>query len=260
MSTKKQKTIENEEGVMTLTGHLKELRNRIIVCLVVLVAGVLICFDKASQIVDMLVLQGQVYGYQFIAVAPQEMIIQYLKVAVIGSIVITLPVLLFQIWAFLKPGLKKNENTFFFLALVFGLICFVIGVLFAHKITLPFMLRFLYGVNTSPYITMSITVENYLSFVLLVYLIFGMVFEMPMLSIVLTQMGLLRPEWMKAARPYMIIVIFFIAAVITPPDPVSQIMVAIPMCLLYQLSIYLCKIFRKRKDDENDEEEEESED
>lgn len=247
MTTTKNKK-KNANGEMALTGHLSELRNRLIVCIIFLVIGFGVCFHFSTDIVNFLVDQGRGYGYEFVFIAPQEMIIQYLKVGIVGAVIICLPVLLFEIWAFVKPGLMKNENLFFLFAMLLGLCCFAVGVAFAYFISLPFMLQFLININTSAFVTATITVENYISFVLMVYLIFGIVFEIPMVSVVLTKLGLLKPEWMKAARPYMIVVMFVVAAIITPPDIVSQTMVAIPMIVLYEISILLCKVFRKQRD------------
>lgn len=249
MAKNKSQVNVNEDGeqVMSLTDHLKELRNRIIVCVAVLVVGFIVFLSQASVLVDMLTQMGISNGYQFVYLSPQELMIQHMGVAGICAIVITVPVLAYECYAFMSPGLKKNENQFFMAAMVFGIICFVLGVLFAHKIAMPFMLHFLYQFNTTDYITAQISIESYLSFVMTVYIIFGIVFEMPVISGALTQFGLLKPEWLVKGRSVAIVAIFFVAAVITPPDVVSQIMTAIPMVALYQVSIYLCKIIYKLK-------------
>jgi sec-independent protein translocase protein TatC len=131
--------------------------------------------------------------------------------------------------------------------MIFGLICFCIGVYFAYRIMLPFMLHFLISLSTGSGVTASISVQNYMTFLMTLFLIFGIVFELPVVSVLLTQMGLLKVEWMKKGRRVVIVVIFVIAALITPPDIVSQIMVAIPMIALYELSIILCTICQKLK-------------
>ena len=135
-----------------------------------------------------------------------------------------------------------------FLSMTFGLFFFILGVFFAYKISIPFMLNFFVSVNTTANIVANISIENYIGMLLMVFLVFGIVFELPVVAVILTQLGLLRPEWMIAARPVAIVVIFFIGAVITPPDIVSQCLISFPMVVLYQLSIYLCKFFCKRRD------------
>ncbi len=115
------------------------------------------------------------------------------------------------------------------------------------------MLHFLIGISAGSEITASISVQNYITFLLTIFMIFGIVFELPVISVLLTQMRLLKVEWMKKGRRVIIIVIFVVAALITPPDIVSQVMVAIPMVGLYEISIIICSILMKfrKKDDEN---------
>ena len=144
-----------------------------------------------------------------------------------------------------------------------GIVFFAVGVLFAYFVTIPFMLNFLISLNDDAIllssIEASISVASYLDFVLLMFIIFGVMFEMPLVSIVLGRFGLLTPSMMNKARPIAIILIFVIGAIVTPSDVVSQIMVAVPMILLYLLSTLLCKIFYKKRKQEQAEAEEETE-
>ena len=244
---------EPEGKTMALSGHLRELRNRLAVCVVCLVAAFTAGFYFASDIVKLLTDIGKAYGYQCIFISPQELLLEYFSVALVVSLCVSLPLILYQIWAFIRPGLKKQENIFAVLAMCFGLVCFAGGVYFAYRLMLPFMLEFLIGITEGTYITAAISVHNYVSFLLTIFVIFGVVFELPVVSVLLTQLGHIRVEWMKKARKIIVVVIFFVAAVITPPDIVPQIMVAIPMLLLYEFSIILCWIlmkFRQKKEAE----------
>lgn len=247
-----------KEKNMTLSGHLRELRNRLVVCLVCLIISFLVGLHFAPQLVDFLTDIGKTYGYTYVYIAPQELLMEYFSVALIAGVCVTLPLILYNIWAFVQPGLKKNENMLFLSAMFFGLICFIIGIIFAYRIMLPFMLYFLIDISKGSGITPSISVQNYLTFLLTIFMIFGIVFELPVVSVLLTQMGLLKIKWMKQGRRFIIVVIFFVAAVITPPDIVSQIMVAIPMIGLYELSIIisslLLRLRRKKKDNRAEEE------
>jgi sec-independent protein translocase protein TatC len=256
--TKKSKA--SDGGSMTLGGHLKELRNRLIVCAVVLFGGCAYFLTVSDKLVNLLASMGNAYGYTFVYLSPQEKLIQYFRLSVIAAVLITIPIALWQLWAFAKPGLKKSESAFFGLVMLFGLGLFGVGVLFAYKVTLPFMLNFLITLSGTDYITASISIENYLNFVILIFIIFGCVFEMPLLSVILAKMGIANPQLMRKGRGIAIVIIFFIAAVITPPDIVSQIMVALPMVLLYEVSIALCIVFYKPKKEADDDEEEEDED
>lgn len=257
--TTKHSDAEGQDGEMSLSGHLRELRNRILVCIVILVVAILIGLHYAPDIVQIFLQMGKDLDYEFVYIAPQELMLQYFYVSFLFGICVTIPVLLYQAWAFIRPGLKKSENFQFLIAMVFGLLCFCTGAIFAYKIMLPFMLYFFNTLSIGSGVSAYISVQNYLSFLLMVLIIFGIVFELPMVSVVLNRLGLLKVSWMKAGRRVVIVVIFVIAALITPPDIVSQITVAIPVILLYEFSIFLCtvceKIGRKKEDTKEEEKE-----
>ena len=149
---KKKAEVMAEDGSMTLTGHLKELRNRLIICAVVFVVGVVVSLAYADRLIDLLTAMGRDY-YQFVSIAPQEKLMQYFRVSILAGVVVTVPVAFYNIYAFAKPGLKKSESTFFKLVMLLGLILFCVGVLFAYKLMMPFMLRFLStGIEGAEYI------------------------------------------------------------------------------------------------------------
>ena len=155
--------------------------------------------------------------------------------------------------------LDKHPNAK--LVILLGLALFVVGVMFAYKLMMPFMLRFLStGIEGADYIQTTTSIESYVSLCLTMFIIFGCVFEMPLVTIILSKMGIANPEILKKGRGVAIVLIFFIAAVVTPPDIVSQCMVAIPMVLLYFVSIFLSGIFYKPRSESEDEEDAEEED
>ncbi|MCI7812972.1 MAG: twin-arginine translocase subunit TatC [Lachnospiraceae bacterium] len=254
---------DTSEKNMTLSGHLRELRNRIVICLICFVVAFLVGLNFAPQIVEMMTAMGEEYGYVYVFIAPQELLMQYFSVALLAALCIALPVIVYNVWAFIRPGLRKNENLLFLSALFCGLICFIIGILFAYKIMMPFMLYFLIHLSEGSEISASISVQSYLTFVFSIFIIFGFIFELPVLSCILTQLGFLKTSWMKKGRKLIIVCIFLVAAVVTPPDIVSQVMVAIPMIGLYELSILLCTFLenlkKKRREESIEQEETESE-
>ena len=257
---KKKAEVMEDDGSMTLTGHLKELRNRLIVCAVVFVVSVVITLMYADRLIDVLTAMGQGY-YTFVSIAPQEKLMQYFRVSLLAAFVVTVPVALYQVYAFAKPGLKKSETFFLKLVILLGLALFCVGVLFAYKLMMPFMLRFLStGIEGADYIQTTTSIESYVNLCLTMFIIFGCVFEMPLITIILSKMGIINPQLLKQVRGVAIVIIFFIAAVVTPPDIVSQCMVAGPMVLLYFISILLSGIFYKPKEDDDDEEDDEDED
>ena len=236
---KKKAEVMPDDGNMTLTGHLKELRNRLIVCAVVFVVAVVVTLSYADRLIDLLTAMGQGF-YTFVSIAPQEKLMQYFRVSLLAAVVVTVPVALYQVYAFAKPGLKKSETFFLKLVILLGLALFVVGVMFAYKLMMPFMLQFLStGIEGADYIQTTTSIESYVSLCLTMFIIFGCVFEMPLVTIILAKMGIANPQLMKKGRGIAIVLIFFVAAVVTPPDIVSQCMVAVPMVLLYFVSTFL---------------------
>lgn len=237
-----------QDPEMPLSEHLRELRNRLFVCLAVLLAATLAGLHFAPGIVELLLGIGRSYRYRFVYIAPQELLLQYVSTALICGLCAAVPILFYEIWAFVQPGLRRNEKALFLFTMIFGLLCFCGGVYFAFRIMLPFMLYFLIGLSGGSSASASISVQSYISFLTTVFLIFGVVFELPVLSVLLNRLGLLKARWMRKGRRAAIVAVFFIAALITPPDVVSQIMVAVPMLALYEMSILLCAASQKLQD------------
>lgn len=235
------------DGSMSLSGHLRELRNRILVCVILLVVVFGVCLSFAPHIVTALTNMGQRYNYVYVYIAPQELFLVYMNVALVGAVVVCFPVLAYQIYAFCSPGLSGKERGYISGSLVAGGLCFLVGVAFAYFISLPFMLRFLIQFTGEVDVSASISIQQYVSFLLTVFVIFGLVFELPVVSVLLTGLGLVRAEWLVKGRKVMVVIIFVLAAIITPPDIVSQVMVAVPMVLLYELSIGLSILFQRRR-------------
>lgn len=251
------------DGSMSLTDHLKEMRNRLVVCILVFLVAAVVCFAYSSRIVEALTILGLPAGYSFVAISPSETLMVHFNISLVSGLVVAVPVIAFEIFSFCSPGLKQKEKSFALFGMIFGSIFFVIGVMFAYKITLPFMLKFLITFGNSTNIAAQISIEKYVGFLLTIFVIFGVIFELPVLSVILTILGIIKPQWLISARKVMIVLIFVIAAIITPPDPTSQIMVAIPIILLYELSIILSKIvykFKKQPQKSENDEEEDSED
>ena len=244
----KDKASASPDGSMSLSGHLRELRNRILVCVILLVVVFGVCLSFAPHIVTALTNMGQRYNYVYVYIAPQELFLVYMNVALVGAVVVCFPVLAYQIYAFCSPGLSGKERGYISGSLVAGALCFLAGVAFAYFISLPFMLRFLIQFTGEVDVSASISIQQYVSFLLTVFVIFGLVFELPVVSVLLTGLGLVKAEWLVKGRKVMIVIIFVLAAIITPPDIVSQIMVAVPMLGLYEISIALSRVVgRARK-------------
>lgn len=247
-------------GEMGIIEHLSELRKRIFVIVVVFLTITVVSFNFCDDMVALLVKKANEIGYQMVYISPGELFTQYIRLAIACGIVFSSPVILFETWFFVKPALKKNEKTIVFLSLMAGLLCFIAGALFAYFIVVPITLTFFMSVDSHQSVRATISIQNYLSFVLTTLITFGTVFEMPVVTILLSELGLLKTEWLTKSRRVVIVVIFVIAAIITPPDVVSQILVAVPMLLLFEVSILLSKVIRKRKKNQDEEDEDEDDD
>ncbi len=237
----------NPDGSMSLSGHLKELRNRVFVCVLLLLVAFSVCLAFAPHIVTLLTDRGEQYAYRYVYIAPQELFLVYMNVAMVGAIVVCFPLLAYQCYAFCRPGLGKTARVYTVAALVAGALFFAVGAAFAYYISLPFMLRFLIQFTSEVNVAASISIGEYVGFLLTVFVIFGVVFELPVVSVLLTGLGVIRAEWLVKGRRIMIVLIFVLAAIITPPDVVSQVMVALPMLGLYELSILLCRAVGRAK-------------
>ena len=246
---------------MSLSGHLRELRNRILVVVILLLAAFMACLSFSPNLITFLTDMGEKYNYVFVYIAPQELLLVYLNTALVGALVVCFPVVAYEVYAFCSPGLKKRERTFFIASLLAGTLFFVFGVAFARYISLPFVLRFLIQFTGEVDVSASISIQQYVGFLLTIFVVFGLVFELPVVSVLLTGLGLIRAEWLRKGRKIMIVIIFLMAAIITPPDVVSQVMVALPMILLYELSIALSSLVGKHRREKlgDDDEEEEAE-
>ena len=257
--TSKKKSVPDNDGSMPLSGHLRELRNRIVVCVVFLLAAFAICLSFAPSLITYLTDIGERYDYVFVYISPQELLLVYLNTALVAALVLSFPLIAYEAYSFCSPGLRKSERVSILLSLLAGSVFFILGVFFARFICLPFVLRFLIQFTGEVDVSASISIQQYISFLLTLFVIFGVVFEMPVISVLLSALGLIRAEWLVKGRKVMIVLIFVLAAIITPPDVISQVMVAIPMIALYELSILLCRAVRARKKAEEDEDEEDEE-
>ena len=257
---KPKKKEKNADGSMSLSGHLKELRNRILVVVILLLVAFTACLSFAPQFITFLTDMGKAYNYVFVYIAPQELLLVYLNDALVGALIICFPVVSYEVYAFCSPGMKKKERTFFIGSLLAGTLFFVVGVAFARFISLPFVLRFLIQFTGQVDVSASISIQQYIGFLLTIFVVFGLVFELPVVSVLLTGLGLIQASWLRKGRKIMIVIIFVMAAIITPPDVVSQVMVAVPMIGLYELSIGLSSLVGKRRKAKLDSDEDEDED
>lgn len=234
--------MDNKE--FTLVEHLSELRKRIIIIAVVILAASFASYNYVEIFVQDILKQAS--QMEFVYLSPPELFLAYIKISLIVGITISSPIVLYEIWAFIKPGLMSREKTYILASLLGGILFFAMGVIFAYKVVLPFTIRFFVNIRVDG-IKPTISFGNYIGFIGSILLAFGLVFEMPILSILLTKLKIINANMLKKNTKIVILGIFIIAAVLTPPDVVSQILLAGPMVLLFEISILLSKIVGREK-------------
>ncbi len=242
---RKKKTKRNKEDKLTLVEHLTELRNRIVYMAVALVTAILISYNFAEILVKDMI--GIVPDVNFVFISPAELLLSYIKIAVIIGFVVSAPFLIAQIWLYVSPGLEKKERRTIVFSLLFGGVFFIIGAVFAYIIVLPLMIQFFLSFRMEG-IQEMISFSSYLSLVMNTVLSFGLIFELPSIMVILTRLGVVRSKFLRQNRKYIILIIFVMAAVLTPPDIISQTLLALPMLLLFELGIFLSRIVERKKD------------
>ena len=236
---------EPEGGRMSLLAHLNELRRRLIICIVMFLAGVTVCLSQAEWFTNLLLSRGT--NFSFVYIAPAELMMTYIRVAAVGGIVVAVPVIIYQVWRFILPGLRRRENLAFGLVMTLGLVLFALGAVFAFAVVLPILLAFFARLNTSGTVTAMVSVQEYVSYVVNTMLTFGVVFETPMAILALIGTGLVKPKTLRKNFKYAVLVILIVAAVITPPDVVSQLLIAAPLMILFYGSILAGQLIFRRK-------------
>ena len=245
------------ESKMPFTDHLEELRRRLIICFVAVGVGFLICYFFAKQLFEILMqplIRVMPPGERLIFTALPEAFITYLKVALLGSIGLASPVIIYQFWRFIAPGLYERERSALLPIVMFSTFFFLGGAFFGYFVVFPFGFKFFIGF-ASDNIRALPSIREYLKFAAKLLFAFGFIFELPLFSFFLARLGLVNAELLRRKQKYAILLIFMLAAILTPPDIVTQVMMAGPLLLLYELSIWIAKIFGRKPLDLEDEKE-----
>ena len=237
--------------------HLIELRDRLIRALIAvgIAFGVLLVWPGSGPLYDMLaspLVSHLPAGATMIATNVISPFLVPLKITLLAAFLLALPVVLYQVWAFVAPGLYSHEKKLVLPLVVSSTILFFVGVAFSYYFVLGTVFSTIQKFAPQS-VTAAPDIEAYLSFVLTMFLAFGMAFEVPIAVVVLARLGVVSIEQLKSFRGYFIVLAFVIAAIVTPPDVVSQLALAIPMCLLYEVGIWAARLFikhTKRPEDE----------
>ena len=233
---------------MDLSEHVKELKHRVMIVLSIFIIVFIVAYLNCNSIMKICTDIGTKVGYEFVYLAPQEVIIQQFRIAGLTAFICDLPIIVYEVIAFIAPVFTNKQSFLNILILgIVALILFLVGALFAYEVLLPFIYKFLFDIGQTSKITAQISIKEYISLFITTETCIGVVTEMPLICVMLTKVGILTPNIMCKIRPYIIVIIFIVSAIITPPDVFSQMTVALPMVLLYQISIFICKFIKEDK-------------
>lgn len=235
----------------TFISHLVELRDRLLRSLLAVVIVFACLFPWASELYDLLanpMIRTLPEGSKMIATGVITPFLIPVKVALMVAFLTVLPFVLYQAWAFVAPGLYMHEKKLVLPLVVGSTVLFLLGMAFCYFVVFGVVFDFVHKIAPAS-ITVAPDIEQYLDFVLTMFLAFGVTFEVPIVVILLVRMGFVTIEQLKGARSYFIVGAFVIAAIVTPPDVISQLLLAIPMCLLYEVGLVLARVIGKRPDE-----------
>ncbi len=245
-----------EDREMPFLDHLEELRMRIIRSLLGVLVGFIICLVFSKTLLNVLLWPTTRVDVplQIQVLKVQGMFVVTLEIGFFGGIILSLPFILYQFWMFVAPGLFPHERRYFPSLITSATLLFLSGVAFAYFVILPFALEFFLKLAPET-IKANIAIDFYIGFAIRLMVIFGIIFQLPILSYFLSKIGLLTPKVMRKYRRMAIVFIFVIAAILTPPDPFTQVMLGIPLILLYEFSIFISsRVYKKKREKEEAEE------
>tara|TARA_Y100001970_G_C14047450_1_gene757081 strand:+ start:261 stop:1019 length:759 start_codon:yes stop_codon:yes gene_type:complete len=245
---------ENESFV----NHLEELRSRLLKSFLFLIIVFIICYFFSENIYNFLVkpyasaVLDNNLDRRMIFTALHEAFITYLKVAFFASLFISSPIFLTQVWKFIAPGLYKNEKSALLPYLIATPVLFIVGGILVYYFIMPLAIKFFLSFETiansqSLAIQLEAKINEYLSLIMRLIFAFGISFQLPVVLSLLARVGIINSEYLKKRRKYVVVIMFAAAAILTPPDPITQIGLALPLLILYELSIITVKIIEKKK-------------
>ena len=226
----------NNNSDMAFIDHLEELRWRILKSLGSILVMAVLTFNFADYLVYILTAPADNRGIGLQTLTPQGMFILKWNLAIIGGFILSIPVITIQIWKFVSPGLYNRERKILLPLILTVFLCFILGAIFAYMVILPFSLNFFASMVTDN-VQNNFSINYYFSFVLALIIGSGIIFEMPVASFLFSSIGIITPSFLRKFRREAIMITVILSAIITPPDPISLIIMSIPMVILYEISI-----------------------
>jgi len=240
-------TKKNTIKEMSFLDHLEELRWRLLYSIIGIIAGAIISWIFIDFLIEQILLApAKSSAIPLQNLKPFGQLFLYFQVALIVGFIISIPNIFYQLWKFIAPALKKNEQKYIKWIVLYSAFCFLSGIAFAYFLMLPVTLKFAAQFGTE-LIENKIAISEYMSIVFSVLIASAIIFELPMLSFFLSKLGILKPSLMRKFRRHSIIVIFIFAAILSPgTDPVAQVMLGIPLVILYEISILVSKLSQRK--------------
>ena len=239
---------DHRNGTMPIQEHLSELRLRLLISAGVLLVAVIASFSHIELVRRVLTLPLD--DFTLIYLSPPEAFVANLRLAFTGGLIISAPVIIYQLSAFIFPGLNRGEKIFYSAALVGITVLFCSGVIFAYYVVFPVVLNFFLQFATAE-VEPRFTISEYISFIFSFHLAFGLVFQLPLLTWILGKIGLISTVFLRRNRKIALLVMLIMSAIITPPDIISQVAMVVPLLLLYELGIIMVMVSEKKKHREN---------
>ena len=231
---------------MAFIDHLEELRWRILKSLGSILVMAILTFNFADYLVYILTAPADNRGIGLQTLTPQGMFILKWNLAIIGGFILSIPVITIQIWKFVSPGLYNRERKILLPLIITVFLCFILGAIFAYMVILPFSLNFFASMVTEN-VQNNFSINYYFSFVLALIIGSGIIFEMPVASFLFSSIGIITPSFLRKFRREAIMITVILSAIITPPDPISLVLMSIPLWFLYEISIGVSWLVNRRR-------------
>ena len=227
---------------MTIYDHIDELRKRLVIIVVFFVFAVIASFFLAQPLIKLIQNADAAQEITMNAFRVTDPFKVYMQMIFILALIMTSPIILYQLWSFISPGLLEKERKVTLGYIPFSVVLFLAGIAFSYFMLFPFVIRFMLILSGNMDIQTTIGINEYFQFLFQITIPFGLLFQLPVLMLFLTRLGIITPELLTKIRKYAYFVLFVIAAIITPPDIVSHLMVTVPLFILYEISVWISRV------------------
>lgn len=231
---------------MTILDHIEELRKRLMIIVVFFVLAIVVSFFLSQPLIKLIQHASAAHDITMNAFRVTDPFKVFMQMAFVLAFIMTSPVILYQVWAFISPGLLDKERKVTLSYIPVSATLFLAGILFSYFVLFPFVIRFMLGLSSNMEIQTTIGINEYFHFLFQITIPFGILFQLPVVVLFLTRLGIVTPTLLRQVRKYAYFVLIVVAAFITPPDMISHAMVTVPLLLLYEISIWISKIGYKK--------------